>query len=134
MHFRGPFRGSFRIPNPHNIKQIVRTIIVRTSGICFENISKHVNFLSKDVPIYSQIHRIRIRYSKYQFIVQNTTSIPKYISKLPHFRNNIIEQTSTHSVFYFVICITSIIHMFFYISILYILYIVYFMLRAKQPN
>ena len=38
-----------------------------------------IQFL-KYVPIYRKIHRIRIRYSKCQFIVQNTPRMPKYIS------------------------------------------------------
>ena len=39
-----------------------------------------------NVPIYSQIHRIRIRYSKYQFIVQNTPKNAKTYSIFLIFR------------------------------------------------
>ena len=34
------------------------------------------------VLIYSQINRIRIRYSNYQFIIQNTPAMSNYISKI----------------------------------------------------
>ena len=51
-------------------------------GTFFENISK--SFFN-NVPIYSQIHRFRIRYSKYQFVVQNTPKMPNRIRHKPEF-------------------------------------------------
>ena len=58
-------------------------------NISYENCShfwEHFRYLLFEifvnhVPIYSQIHRIRIRYSKYQFIIQNTPNMSKYSFK-----------------------------------------------------
>ena len=80
-------RGPFGTKNPKNILQ----------NTSYENCSHFWNIFSKNlktcrkllldyVPIYNQIHRIRIRYSKYQFIIENTPKIPKHFRTTPCFR------------------------------------------------
>ena len=68
----------------YSFDKILRTEIVHTSGKCFvvcyvfEQCRK---LYLKHLHIYRKIQRFQIRYSKYQFITQNTSSMPKYISK-----------------------------------------------------
>ena len=53
----------------------------------------------KYVPLYRKIHRIRIRYSKYQFIVQHTPNTPKYVRTLRfHFLENYLIFTKVRMI------------------------------------
>ena len=63
---------------PNNLKKIVRTKIVHTSGTFLEKMFKD---LFKTCSYINKIQRIRIPYSKYQFIIQNTPKILKYFRR-----------------------------------------------------
>ena len=62
----------------YTILKIFRTKIVHTSGICFDCLLREKSHIQK-------IHRIRIRYSKYQFIIQNTPTMSNHIKKISNF-------------------------------------------------
>ena len=88
-------------------------------------VEKCWNISSKYDPIYSKIHRIRIRYSKHQCIIQITPTTPK------HLKNNTFEHFETvrneinkykNSTFYFTTCVNYI------LRIMYVLYVVNFVI------
>ena len=111
-HVSGP-RGPFRTKNHKIPPKIFRTKIVHTSGTFFQNITFF------QLHIYRKRHIIRITYSKYLFIIQNTPTEPKYFRTSPMFFEH-IENVRTgktfptvskkHQTIYFIICINSIIH------------------------
>ena len=72
---RGPFRTKSRKNIPQNIS--------------YENCSHFYGILLNNhifqLLIYRKRHRIRISYSKYQFITQNTPTTPKYFRPFRHF-------------------------------------------------
>ena len=78
------------------------------------------NISLKYVPIYSKIHRIRIRYSKYQFTIQNSPTMPKYIRKHHLFFSilEILSKFTRKSSCYFLFCINYIIHILHFLYIL----------------
>ena len=92
-------------------------ILQKCEQISYEICSHFCNIFSKNhifqLHIKRKRHRIRISYSKYQFIVQNIPNMPKYIRQIRK-QSNI--QFFCLFLFYFVFCI---------ISIMYILYILY---------
>ena len=105
--------GPFRTPSP---KQILSTEIVHTSGTFLIFFEKCQTLFFNHVPIYSQIHRIRIRYSKLQFPFTKTPKKPK------HFRKKLIVskyfgkfqkfKMFKNPIFYFAFCTRSTIHIF----------------------
>ena len=102
--------GSFRTKMQKQLKQIVRTIIVHTSGTCLENMFKHIFKL----------------WSYIQKNTKNPTS-PK-TQKFNSKSTNFPKKQTVNSSFYFVICQTSIIYILYIyiVSFDHFIYFVYF--------
>ena len=73
-------RGPFRTTNPRyeSCSHFCETFRFWGVEKSIYGVDKCRTISLKYVPIYRNIHRIQIRYTKYQFIVHHTPTIPKY--------------------------------------------------------
>ena len=94
----------------------------------FGKIVKSSNIPLYYIHIYRKTHRIRIPYSKYQFIVQNTPTIPKYFRNIPCFRTFCISKNLIIDIDYIIcsFCIFCNFCMFVYFYYIYIYIILLF--------